>query len=113
MGTKANRFYGIFLTLAFVALDAVGMTAELTRVVTWRRGESIAGEEFIAANEGIVDYLATLEHPTEILKSIRYQCMVKSRLIRPSVVQTGSGSSTTSAWVEVRMVYELRDCVKE
>lgn len=87
------------------------MTAEPTRVVLFRRGEAIGGEEFLVANEAIVDYLATLPRPTEILKSIKYTCQVKSRLIRPSVVATG-GSTLNNGYVYVRMVYALSDCTE-
>lgn len=97
-----------------VSLDALGLSVETTRVALWRRGESIAGEEFIAANEGIIDYLATLPRPSGALEAYKYNCQVKSRLIRPSLRGiSGSGTSgMQSGYVEVRMVYELRDCAK-
>lgn len=102
---------GSLLVFVSLAAEAHAMTAEPTRVVLYRRGEAIGGEEFLAANEAIVDYLATLPRPTEVLKAYKYTCLVKSRLIRPSVIQM-SGGTTNNGYVPVRMVYELKDCVE-
>ena len=102
---------GIFLAVAFLGLDVVAMVAEPTRVVVWRKGESIAGEEFVAANEAIVDYIATLRRPTDPLKGIRYNCVAKVRTIRPTVQRIG-GTGSENEWVYVQTVYELRDCVE-
>lgn len=102
-----------FLTIGVLLLTAIevfAMSAESTRVLLWRKGESVAGEEFIAMNEEIVDYLATLPRPTEALKVFRYDCQVKSRLIRPSL--RGYGPDHPQGWVEVRAVYALHGCKK-
>lgn len=106
-----SAIFALALFLTLTALEAAAMVAQKTRVAVWRRGETIGGEEFLAANEEIVDYLATLPRPTEGLKAFKYDCQVKSRLIRPSVQNFGVGG-TNQGWVYVRMVYELRDCVQ-
>ena len=93
-----------------IALDAAAMVAEPTRLAVWRKGETIGGEEFVAVTEAVVDYIGTLRRPTEIFKAIRYDCVAKSRLIRPSVRPTAQG--TTQQTIEVRAVYELRDCTE-
>ncbi len=92
--------------------ELFAMPAESLRVSVWRRGESIYGEEFVAANEAVVDYLAGLEHPTGIFETIRYRCQVKSRAIRPSVTGGTAGAGSTS-YVWVRTVYDIKDCSKE
>lgn len=98
--------------LLLCASDLYALAAQTTRVLVWRKGESIAAEEFIAMNEEIVDYLATLPRPTDSLKVFRYDCQVKSRLIRPSLQSYGSTTGQVQGWVEVRAVYALSDCKK-
>jgi hypothetical protein len=101
------------LVLLSISVDSFAMLAEPTRLAVWRKGESIAGEEFIAMNESIVDYLATLKRPADASKAIKYDCQGKSRLIRPSVFRIGSGlGGNETEWVYVRAVYELKDCVE-
>jgi len=101
-------------TLAILALipafEAAALVAEPTRLSLWKRGETIAGEEFVAATEEIVDYIATLRRPTEAMKTIRYGCLAKARLIRPSLRNTGTTSS--QGYVEVRAVYQLKECAE-
>ncbi len=92
--------------------ELFAMPSESVRVAVWRKGESIGGEEFIAANEAIVDYLATLERPTGMFETIKYRCQVKSRSIRPTVYGN-VGTTSVNEYVWVRMVYDLKDCVKE
>jgi hypothetical protein len=105
---SAFKVFGITVIAVLCGATVRAMDAESIRLVTWHHGETIEGEEFIAANEAIVDYLATLQHPTDLLKGIAYQCQAKSRVIYPSVQNlTGSQSN---ADVEVRMVYELSQC---
>jgi hypothetical protein len=89
------------------AAQAMAMVAQPTRLTTWHHGESIGGEEFVAANEAIVDYLATLAHPTDAMGTLHYNCMAKVRAIAPSVQQNGQQNL---AYVIVQTVYELRDC---
>ncbi len=98
--------FGVLLSMQCFAMDF-----ESIRLSVWRKGESIAGEEFVAANEGVIDYLATLRRPTEIFKSIRYRCNAKGQTIRPSVNGTPSGS--TSQYIWLRTVYDLKDCKEE
>ena len=104
-----KKFVSLFLLTVVLSTEAVAMVAEKTRVVLWRKGEEIAGEEFILFDERIVDYLATLPRPTETLKAFKYDCMVKSRVIRPSVYPQQQSQYQN---VEVRTVFELRDCDK-
>ncbi len=100
------------LCLGF-ALDLFAMTSEPTRLNLYRRGETIAGEEFLSFDEAIVDYIATLKRPTDLYAVIKYNCTAKSRLIRPSVVPYNSSSTNSqNQWVEVRVVYELKDCTQ-
>ena len=101
----------IFLGL-LLAMEVLGMEAKPMRMSVWRKGESIAGEEFVAANEAIVDYLATLRRPTGVFETIKYQCQVKMRAIRPSLMGTTTPSST-AAYVWVNTVYDLKDCKEE
>lgn len=97
------------LILALLASQGFAVVAERIKVNLWQRGESIAGEEFLTANESIEDYLATLPRPSEPLKAASYMCMVKSRAISPSVMHFGSGGNQNE-FVVVRMVYDMRDC---
>ena len=99
--------FGLLLSANVFAMDY-----ESIRLSVWRKGEAIAGEEFIAANESVVDYLATLRHPTGGFDTIRYRCNAKGRTIRPSVNGTPVGS-TSNEYVWVRTVYDLRDCKEE
>lgn len=96
------------LSLLLISIETFALMAQPTRVVLYRRGESIGGEEFIVPDEKIVDYLATLPRPSEPLKGIPYNCSVKSRVIKPSVYSVGG---TQSSWTTIRTVYELKDCI--
>jgi len=91
--------------------QAIAMEPESIRVSLYRKGETIAGEEFIAANEGVVDYIATLRRPTEGLRPIRYNCTVKGTAIRPGVQNIGSIPSP-QPWVQIVTIYEMRDCIE-
>ena len=102
---------GALLGLLTFAADGFAMVAQPTRLVMWRRVETIGGEEFVAANEAIVDYLGTLTRPTEPGKGLRYDCLAKTRTIQPSVyVFGGSNPNPGQGSVFVTMVYELHDC---
>ncbi len=110
-----NRFWVGALALGSLCLGTAsfGMEAQTTKLVIWRGGEDIAGEEFIAANETIVDYLATLRHPTQGFQHADYHCSVKSRRIYPSVLPYNSSQTgTQQQYTTVNMVYELKDCVE-
>ncbi len=100
----------LFFLAVVMAADVFGMTAEPTRLNVWRRGETIGGEEFVANNEAVGDYIATLPRPTELLKPKRFNCMAKMRDISPTARPT-SGSGPSSS-VVINTVYELRDCVE-
>jgi hypothetical protein len=98
--------------LTGMAGNVFAMESESLRVAVWRKGESIYGEEFVAANEAVVDYLSTLKRPTGMFDVIKYRCNVKSRTIRPSVTGGTTGTGITQ-YVWVRTVYDLKDCVQE
>ena len=101
-----KRLVMLVLLALLVSLELAAMEAETVKMAVWRRGESIGGEEFIAANESIVDYLATLNRPTGTWDVIKYSCQAKYRTIRPTVWGTGN---TNYDYVTVRMVYALSD----
>ena len=84
---------------------------ELTacRLHVWKQGETIAGYEFVAANEAVVDYLSTLRRPQPGVMAIRYDCLAKLRRIQP-LVQTDNLSTSNRDWINLLTVYELRDC---
>ena len=84
------------------------MDLKTEKISLWARGETIRGEDFIAANEGVVDVLAKLKRPTSGLKTIKYECLVKSRLIRPDVRPYNG----PTLFVYIRTVYEIRDCAE-
>lgn len=101
----------LFLILGLlVSVEVSAMITETVKMTVWRRGESIGGEEFIAINEEIVDYLATLNRPTGTWEVIKYSCQAKYRTIQPSV--WAIGSTGNSQYVTVRTVYALSDCVE-
>lgn len=108
------KVLGIFISLLVsLPIDAFSMEAETLRLNVYRRGETILGEEFVAANEQIVDYLAALDRPTGTMEMFRYNCTVKSRRIRPSFYQINStATDRVEGWVEVRMVYEIKNCAR-
>ena len=89
------------------------MEAESLRLSVWRKGEGIYGEEFVAANEAVVDYLAKLDRPTGVFETYRYRCLVKSRAIRPVLTGGTVGGTGVTQYVWIRTVYDIKDCVKE
>lgn len=97
----------LFLTFA---LSASAMEFTQVRLSTWSKGETIFGEDFIAANESVVDYLATLPRPTESgFKSLKFNCQAKIRYIRPDLHTIGTNPPVNGS-VDIRTVYELKDC---
>ncbi len=110
--TQKNRLFALALIVFSMAVEAGAMVYEPIKLTLWRRGETIAGEEFVAANEAVMDYIATLRRPTEALKGIRYQCQAKGQYIRPSVRYMGASNPNDNAYVDVRTVYELKDCAE-
>ncbi len=97
--------FGLFLIFS---ADLLALTAEPVRVVMWKNGETILGSEFIAATEGVADYLNTLPHPTEILKGTAYNCMGKVRFVDLEV--RTMTSPMTYSYGDLPTVYELSDC---
>jgi len=102
--------WALGLGFLWVSVQAAAMEFEPVKLAVYSRGETIFGEEFIAASESVVDYLASLRHPTEKFKAIKYQCSAKARLIRPIVYPYNT--ATTSQYVSLISVYELKDCVE-
>ena len=94
----------------FFSLTASAMEFTSIRLSLWSKGETVAGEEFIAATESVVDYLATLPRPTGVsLKSFKYGCQAKTRYIRPDLHSIGS-NPPVNGWIEIRTIYDLKDC---
>ena len=94
--------------LLLLAGSVWAMPEQPIRLALWRGGEMIGGEEFLTADESIIDYLATLPRPTQGLKALKYDCTGKIRSIEPVVNVIGGQSMTGS--VQVQMVYALHDC---
>lgn len=103
----------VLITLAalFFGFESFAMESESIKVVLYRKAETIFGEEFLPANEAVVDYLATLPRPTEAFQGFVYRCNVKGQSIRPSVNPINAGQTQT--YVTVTTVYEIKDCVRE
>ena len=109
----AKRSSLALLTACFIGEGvASAMAYESARLSVYRRGEALFGDEFLALNEQIVDYLATLRRPTGPLERIVYDCNVKSRSIEPSVIRIGGTDPGGSSYVPVTMVYDIKDCVE-
>ena len=96
------------MTLGF---QSFAMDSESVKIVLYKKGETLFGQDFMPASEAVVDYLATLPRPTEGLKGFVYQCNVKGNAIR--AYTNGSGSSSTLTYVVFTMLYEVKDCVKQ
>ena len=94
-----------------ISLSAHAMEFSPIKLNVWTKGETVAGEEFIAATEAVADYLATLPRPTgNSLKSFKYGCQGKARYIRPDLQSFGS-NPPINGWTEIRTIYDLKDCV--
>lgn len=106
------RTFILSFVALFLAADALAMTAEPVKLAVWKRGETIVGDDFVAANEAVVDYIATLRRPTELLKAIKYNCMAKARVVAPDVYPAAQTSGGLHQRVQIVTVYELRDCVE-
>lgn len=103
---------GIFLFLLFASTEALGLPYETVKLTVRRKVEYIQGQEFIAANENVVDYLAGLKHPQGAMESFRYTCQVKVRVTVPTIYQTGGPTTTTNLWAQIITVYEIKDCIE-
>jgi len=101
---------GIIGCFLIVNFQICGMDFSSKKVALWKRGESMAGEEFVAANESVVDYLATLKRPSEPFKANVYQCQVKYRDTSPTV-QNNASNTVNNGYVFIRTVYDMKDCV--
>lgn len=103
----------VHLVLASCALGmtapAFSMDFKPGRIALYTKGELLGIQEFVAANEGVVDYLATLKRPTPQTEPFRYDCMVKSR-VSNAFLQTIPNSDPYGAWVDILTVYAVQDC---
>lgn len=84
---------------------------ESTKVTTWRKGETIVGDDFIAQTEAVADYLAALRHPVAQFERIQFNCQVKARVISPSVTQSGTNPPQYN-YVQIVSIYDIKDCVE-
>ena len=109
-----NSKIGFIVFMAVLVMTSPLNAMEYTtrKLALWKKGESISGDDFIAANEQVVDYLATLERPTGSFKAIVYQCQIKSRLISPYIQQQNVGGNANTSYVYLLSVYDIKDCVK-
>ena len=82
------------------------------KLYIWRHVETIAGEEFTAANETVVDYIAGLARPTEPFHANVFQCQVKYRETQPSIVINNGGGTNLSGYINMNAVYDIQDCAK-
>ncbi len=82
------------------------------KLYIWRHVETIAGEEFTAANEAVVDYIAGLPRPTEPFHANVFQCQIKFRETEPSIVINNSGGANLSGYIKMNAVYDIQDCAK-
>ncbi len=95
----------------FLASTSFAMEYETVKVTVWRKGATIYGETF-HATEAVLDYLATLKHPTEGFKTIRYVCQAKIRAIQQSLRNVPAGSTSNPPYLISTMVYDLKDCTE-
>jgi len=102
------------VALLHIASLAIAMEVRDVRLVLWKKGEAIGGDDFVAANESVVDYLATLERPTDpsFMKVIKYNCKAKYRIARPSLTLQQASATSITGYVSIVSVYELNDCTK-
>ena len=98
-------YFGLCLASNAFAMDFISK-----KLMTWKRGETIGGEEFVAATEDVADYVSKLQRPTDVFKSMTYLCQMKLREINPSVYSNGSGSPGTQGYIYIRTVYAIKDC---
>ncbi len=105
------RCIAMILGMTLAAGTASALDFAAVRLAVYDRGESMYGDEFLAANEGVIDYIATLRRPTDRWDRIIYNCSVKERSIEPYVVQT-NGTDPFTAYVPITTVYDIKDCVE-
>ena len=103
-------FKTLCILSTLIASSAMAMDYEAIKVSVWKKGETIMGEEFIAANEAVADYVAALPRPTQPIKPNQFECQVKGRAIQPSVHQNGP-TPTYSSWTNIITIYDIKDCV--
>lgn len=105
------RRIAVILGLMLVSGTASALDFTPVRLAVYDRGESMYGDEFVAANEGVIDYIATLRRPTDRWDRIVYKCAAKERSIEPYVIRT-NGTDPFTAYVPITTVYEIKDCVE-
>jgi len=103
----------ILLAMILVT-QSMAMEFKTAKLVLGKKGEALGGDDFLAANEAVVDYLDSLERPTEpgLSALIKYNCQVKYRRAQPSLTFYQTGTSQISGYVDLLTVYDLKDCVK-
>lgn len=107
---SSKFFLLLTLSLSVFANATFAMDFTTKKLYMWKKGETIAGDDFIAANEDVVDYIATLNRPTEPFKSIVYQCQMKTRMISPNVQYQNTGNNSGTYYVYLLSVYGIKDC---
>jgi len=98
-------------TFLFFNFSLYSMDYKEAKLVVWKTGEALYGDEFISSSENVVDYLASLDRPDHAFKSIRYNCLIKSRKIslKPRTIGANLGEST---YTYITTVYGIKDCAK-
>lgn len=103
-------FKSIFALSCLIVSSALAMDYEAVKVSVWKKTETIMGEEFIAANEAVADYVAALPRPAQPLQPNQFECQIKGRAVQPSVQNSGP-KPTYSSWTNIITVYDIKDCV--
>jgi len=103
--------YVLILTSIFLSFSIFSIEYKEAKLTLWKKGEALYGDEFIANNEDVVDYLSQLERPIQNFKTIKYKCQAKSRTISPSSWTVG-GNSNETTYTYITTVYGLKDCEK-
>lgn len=94
----------------FNVTSAMALNYEAVKVAVWKKGETIMGEEFVAATEAVADYVSALPRPTEPFKPNRFDCQVKGRVIQPTVHTNGTTPPPIS-YTNIITIYDIKDCV--
>lgn len=93
------------------AANSLAMDYAAKKLQTWKRGETIAGEDFVAATEEVADFASKLQHPTDPFKYMTYLCQIKYREIIPTVYINTPGQPSLRGYTRVQTVYAIKDCV--
>ena len=103
------KLMNLVILMLFVS-QAMAMEFNHTKLVLWKKGETIEGDEFLAFDEKVVDYIATLKRPEgNALSTLKYDCEAKIRAASPDVTLYNT-SPSVRGWVAIRVVYDLKNC---